>query len=511
MELQLKQQVLSVQALALDCSLEQSVEGDVLLPDYCPDIQRVLCCQLRCLPGESRAEGQRLSISGELRATVLYLSESGALRGVDYKQPFQRQVESRLPLRDPLVQLSCRVSYLNCRAVSSRRLELRGAVTLNLRAVSGGREQLLSEGSGNGLQLRRQDLERDCCLCWGENSLSVKEELDLAGRPPVGQLLWSQAQARLTDQKLLPGKLLCKVELCVSLLYQPLSKEEDTAPQQLSYNIPLSLIVPVEGSQEDCGCSVELELCGWDLQPRSDANGEQTILAVEAQVRAKALVHGPCQLSLVRDAYSTRCAAKLEEKELSFLSFVRPVQETQRLRENLSCSGSPKALLAQWCQPGELRCASGSQGLQLTGSVELFALVQLEEGGLELCQKTLPIEQSLPQEGEGQFLLLMPRLCCNDLEGRLSGGSVELRGSVELSGCLYSLELCRAVADLSLDESQPKQRARDWALGVYYADQGESVWDIGKSYNTSVQAIMDENGLDQDCLPQRTMLLIPMV
>ena len=110
MELQLKQQVLSVQGLALDCSLEQSVEGDVLLPDYCPDIQRVLCCQLRCLPGESRAEGQRLSISGELRATVLYLSESGALRGVEYKQPFQRQVESRLPLREPLVQLSCRVS-----------------------------------------------------------------------------------------------------------------------------------------------------------------------------------------------------------------------------------------------------------------------------------------------------------------------------------------------------------------------------------------------------------------
>jgi hypothetical protein len=48
------------------------------------------------------------------------------------------------------------------------------------------------------------------------------------------------------------------------------------------------------------------------------------------------------------------------------------------------------------------------------------------------------------------------------------------------------------------------------ALCIYYADPGESVWNIAKQYHSDLTAVMEENGLDQDILPQRTMLLIPL-
>ena len=59
-------------------------------------------------------------------------------------------------------------------------------------------------------------------------------------------------------------------------------------------------------------------------------------------------------------------------------------------------------------------------------------------------------------------------------------------------------------------EKRQKKRREDSALCIYYADQQESVWDIAKKYNSSVAAVMEENGLDHDILSQRTMLLIPM-
>ena len=56
-----------------------------------------------------------------------------------------------------------------------------------------------------------------------------------------------------------------------------------------------------------------------------------------------------------------------------------------------------------------------------------------------------------------------------------------------------------------------KERDLSYALKIYYADEGEGVWDIAKRYNTSVEAIMEENELEGEVLEQRGMLLIPIV
>ena len=65
-------------------------------------------------------------------------------------------------------------------------------------------------------------------------------------------------------------------------------------------------------------------------------------------------------------------------------------------------------------------------------------------------------------------------------------------------------------ADLHLDspfESLPEEKA---ALKIYFANGGESLWEIAKSCHTSVEAVMEENGLQSDVLPYDAMLLVPL-
>ena len=44
----------------------------------------------------------------------------------------------------------------------------------------------------------------------------------------------------------------------------------------------------------------------------------------------------------------------------------------------------------------------------------------------------------------------------------------------------------------------------------YFAGGGESLWEIAKSCHTSMEAVMEENGLAADVLPEDTMLLVPL-
>lgn len=511
MELQIRKQNLSINEMVFDSQCEQPLECDLVLPDYCPDIQRILHCDVTCHIRDSHAEAQRLTLEGELRLNILYVSDSGMLRGIDHKQSFVRQLDSKKELRQPMVEVQCKQDYLNCRAISSRRLEVRGALTLRVRAINCAQNELLHDAEGAGIQLKKQSVEMDSCIGGSESAFTLREELDLGNEPPIAQILSSRAQAVVTDCKLLSGRIITKGELHLQLLYLPLTSNEKDAPRELSYTLPVSQVVNADGADEQSHCCVRYQLCGWELQPKADMDGEMKQLSVEVQLKALAAVHVPQTAELVQDAYSTQYPLNFEEKNLSYLNFVRCLQESHRLREVLSVNGSVQSILSAWVSVKELQSNQNDEGILVSGSLALCVLYLDEENCPQLTQEVLKMEHSIPMSEGQKGLLFGLKLSPTSVEATLNAsGQPELRCQLLLEGSLYSTEHQSAISALSLDESSGKQCACDCALCIYYADAKESIWDIAKKYNSSVSGIMEENGLDHDILPQRTMLLIPM-
>lgn len=510
MELQIQKQTLSVNEIVFDSQTEQPVEADILLPDYCPDIQRILHCDLCCLIRSAHGEQQRITVEGELRLNILYVSDSGMIRGIDHKQPFTRHLDSKTALYDPMCEVHCKVDYVNCRAVSSRRLELRGAVTLRVRAINCARAELVSDCSGLGVQLKKSTVTLDGCLSAVENNFSVHEELELGNHQPVAQILSAKMKAILTDHKCISDKIVTKGELKLQLLYLPLSADEKEAPQELEYSIPISQIVNAGGAGEDSRCCVSLEISGWDIQPKPDLDGEMKVLSVDAQVRAFASVHQEQEITLVQDCYSTVCPMTFEEKQLSFLNFVSCLQESHRMKETLSAANNVQCILASWARVKDLQSRQSEEGILISGSLSLMALVLDCDGVPQVCEEVVNLEHTIPLSSQQRGLLFRMQLLPTSVEAVLNNGQPELRCQLQLSGCLYSVERQSGISSIRADESCRLSGREDCALCIYYADADESVWNIAKKYNSSVTAIMEENSLDHDILPQRTMLLIPM-
>ncbi len=67
------------------------------------------------------------------------------------------------------------------------------------------------------------------------------------------------------------------------------------------------------------------------------------------------------------------------------------------------------------------------------------------------------------------------------------------------------------ITAIKVDETREKTRENQSAMTIYYADAGENIWSIAKRYNTSISAVMEENGLEDEILPEKRIVLIPMV
>lgn len=514
MELNVTQQTVPMNEVVLDSFAEQSLECDIMLPDYCPDIMRILKCDVTCAVTSAQVSGERLAIEAVAAVSILYLSENNQMRCIDYKIPFTKTCDLKAQPQNPMADISCKVDYVNCRAVSSRRVEVRGAATLKILVVSCGEEKVVSDCTGMGVQLKKNIMDITECVAQASSPFTVKEELELGyGKPAVGSIISSKMFAVLTDYKVISGKIVTKGELRIQVMYYPVDEGEGCQPELMEYSLPISQIIDSANVDDECVCSVQYQVTSCEVQPKPDMDGDNRILCITADIAARANVHRRSQLVLSSDCYCTAYECSFKNKGVAFLSLLNMVQDTHTYKENVQLPGNIQSVLFGWSKVTDQNVKVAQGQIELTFQLENNLLVRDEEGMVQSYTNTTEIAHNIPLNGAScDQILFRPVITPVSTGYNISGSSqVELRSEILIQGCVYCVVHKSGICEIAVDETKEKPRDKSCALTIYYADQGESIWDIAKKYNTSINSVIEENALESDILQQRKMLLIPML
>lgn len=135
---------------------EQGVELDYILPDYYPDVFRLIRCDVCPVIADHSINGDRLSYELKCDITLLYCDEeSGAVQCITQKQTFSKSVELKKSPVAAEVILSPKTDHVNFRAVNKRRLDVRGAVSVKISVSSERNQEVISDAFGMNIQLKK--------------------------------------------------------------------------------------------------------------------------------------------------------------------------------------------------------------------------------------------------------------------------------------------------------------------------------------------------------------------
>ena len=509
MELNLSTQLVSVNEVVYDGTCEQPLECDVLLPDDCPDIQKILRCEVTPALLAATAAGGKLTIDGMAVAHLYYLDEAGCIRHAEYKIPYSKAVELRAAPACPNVTVSQGVDYFNCRAVSPRRLDMRGAVSICAKVTGQSEEQVVCGAGEGGLQFWRETAENVKLLPQAVRQLSVREELELGyGKPAVGGVIRCTASAVVSDYKVIAGKVVTKGEVAVRILYR--CEEDPKQLEVMEYTLPVSQIIDLDGVDEDCACEVWYDVCTVEAIPKPNAEGENRAFLLEVSANACANAVRRVELEAACDCYSTQYECKQTARPVTFLRLVDVVDEGCAYQEVLELPEGVESVVDLWCVAGTPAVRMDGDSAVVSGKLTVCMLVREGEGEIAYYDQAREYSQRVPAREAADGILFTPRVCAGAAAFSLSGrDKLEVRCTVRVQGCLYSQYRKKVLCDVALDETRPKTR-RDNVLYLYYASEKEPVWEIAKRYNTSVEAIQAGNQLEDSVLAGKTMLLIPM-
>ena len=208
----------------LDTSAEQPIDLDFSLPDYCPDIQKILKCQIYPTITEQTIS-DRLDVEGEVLVKLLYLdSGKKAVRCCEYASPFSTSIALKKAPENPssvVTYLNTKVDYVNCRAVSPRKLDIHGAFSIQARAVSTVMQSIVSSIEEEDIQQKGSKVTLSRVSSRTQQSFTVNEVLELGqGKPEAEAIVRTDASALVEDVKVVADKLIVKGEaLILSLIH----------------------------------------------------------------------------------------------------------------------------------------------------------------------------------------------------------------------------------------------------------------------------------------------------
>lgn len=493
-----------------DNAAEQGIDCDISLPDYCPDVVRILKCSLQNSITDSKISGDRATADGNAKIRIIYSDEHNGIYCYEQDYPFSKYAELPSPFDNAVLDTRIKTDYVNCRAVSKRRIDVHGVVSIRFKVSGKKNDSFVSDACGDGIQLKRKGFDvADTVAC--EMKIFQLSEVESVGehKPGVGKILNVCAAPVLSESKLIKGKILIKGELAVKVLY--CSDEGENEACEADFSLPFNEIIESENVTDECTPDASVCVRQITAEQKTDNEGEFRYININAELAACVTACRQKSIRVITDAYSTETEIDAQYKQTDFVFPGKCVRDDFMLRESLDLSSlSPQKLFAVIAEKPECKCSFTADKMKITGKIPVGLIVNDSQGMPIFCEREANIDYSCPVESVSDGSFCEPRVEMTGYSCTLGGdGKADFKAELNIAATVMSTRRERVITSLKADETADKKK-RNPSLTVYFCSGSESVWDIARQYNTTVDDIMQENNLKADYLENKTMLLIPI-
>lgn len=490
---------IELQERALELTGETGAENEVVLPDYYPEIQRILHSDASVTVRSRTARGEKYTAEGAVEFRILYLGENGQVAAVRQQVPFGYTFDGRgTDLSESWLHATS--DFVSVRALSPNKLHMKATVKLTLTVRRKTDVALIAADDAD-----KEYLEHTVSVCrmldTVEKPLRLSDEIDVGSLPGIRDILQYDITFAQSEYKLLSSKVIVKAEMLMRVAYT----DETGRIVSLEQRVPVSQIADTRELTDDTVCHFTFDVTESRLTARENADGDAKLIAYDLEVTVTTRLYRNEERTVVSDAFSTRCETECTVTE-GMLESVQPVHgsfteklrmETDRVEEVSAVTAEPQILNYAFDPEKKM--------LILSGTWRCTALCRDTDHDVICVEKTTPFSVEFPLSDGVRAVRCDCRTAVTGLRFTSDGNGIEAQVDYVCDGVLFLSTSCPILREIK--DGAPRE-SHHAGLILYYAEKGENLWDIAKKYTCSRAVICRTNGLECDALDENKMLII---
>lgn len=489
-----------------EAAYEERLQQDIALPDYCADIKKILRCSV--IPGIHTVSlsGEKATAKGTGIIRVLYLAEGDKADAFEKSFDLTSGVSLKDVPADGAVTARATVDFVNCRATSQRKLSISAGVTTVFSCFGGVGEEYAVRGELE-VETKTESLTAENYLGCFEKTFDMNETVVLnTEHKPIGKIACCTYRCEPGQSKLSSGKLLVRGELVTEVCY--ICDGGDGGIDTLTHKMPVSQIIDVRDMPDSAACKVQLKVNQLLCTVKADSSGSNRMLEISARVSAFAEATEKKEIEVITDCYCRDYETEESFETPALRCHLREIVEGCQARGEVELPTAAKEICFAKCLDVTQNVKFSADGARGDCSA-LVMLVYKDESGIPCCcEKNIDFDFSYSiakkcDDAYGSFVI-EPMSVSAALNG---SGRAEIVLDYNISGKIFCSFDKRVLKALTVCKDKPKKE-KGAALTLYFAQSGERLWDIAREHNTTVDIIMQENGLNRDFVEENSMLMI---
>lgn len=482
---------------------ECRLETEVYLPDYLPDVQKLLRCEIIPRVASRDMLAGRITVEGEAEIRVFYKSaEDGMSCAVTLKE-FSHTFAVSEPDADYDISTETSASVSSVRASGPRRIAVKADVVTSLIAAKNSVLQVAESVSG-GVEARKERVVAISNAESAEREIRVTEELELPETlPDISALLFADATAVVNEATASKGRCVIKGDLKL----KPVGVTADGKLVDAEFRFPISQIIDIPNLDEEYVCDAEFQVVSVYAEAEHDPEGKNRIVDCEIVINAILHAYKSSEYEIITDVYSSSHELSVEFAEAKYLTCYDFYRDSKNVKGRIETDDAIGSVVDVSASPKIMRVSASDGCLKAEGVVNADMVYNTEGDGIYAKKAEIPFEFSFPYNCEYQ-LRCETEPSVVSVSYNISGeNAVDLRCDVALKASVCAERRLRAVSEIA--ESGEKAYCERCPVTLYFAETGESAWEIAKKYGASFSGVLTENELEGDLIAAPKMLIIP--
>ena len=511
-----------------------TLDDDYNVPDYRPDIVKVLKEKGELHFDEAKAAAGAAWLKGRLVFRVLYRSdqENGKISCLKGEIPFQEKLNMDGVQEYDVIQASGEIEDLTIGVIHSRKISVRAVILLKTEEPREKEDELcVGIEADDGCEKRYRNTNILQLLCMKRDQCRQKSEITLpSSKPNVQEILWKSLEIRYLDTKMGQDGVKLSGEVLISVLYQ--EEEETDRVQWYEMVIPLDCGVECDaGTEADIIYKVKARPASMELEVKPDYDGEERVLVLELVMNLDIRVWKEQEISMLEDVYSLKkeiipvCTGVTlhhisvkNDSQCRLTEQMELAESQEKILQICSCEGTVHLESTELTEQGvraegilvtELLYITTDDQMPIGSAGEIYPFEQL----IEIPQQTARTECNKPEELEA---LERKNKLQTELDCRISQLSavmldqdhVEIKAVIGLDLLAFEQEQIDNITDTREEPLDMEQLQKRPGLVGYIAKDGDSFWSIAKENHTTVEDILRDNHRTDENLCRGEKILI---
>ena len=462
-----------------ETTVTNEISCEYTLPDYLPEIRRLLYVTHTILPPAKYVGGSNAELDGTVDYQALYVGSDGEL----YIAPVSCEYDLNVPLEKVsefdlnegvTVFVTSNAENVNVRVSGPRRLSMKMRMRSRIRAYGKmpyGERRIGDVSEESVYKLNKMSVCAELVSALSD-VLTLSEEI--SGMGDDVRVIGADGKVHVDEATFSGSGVNARGNVMLKLLCSNGDGRVETIARKLPFDTEIDAEIPV-GEEKHC------RVCGTVSEISINVGEGKLICDVNALLEAQIGVNRP--ISYTSDVYSTEKESVCEYADHEIPVMLRAINGnfSQSERIPLSALSVPEgANVVDVCASVAFdNCESSGGRYVLTGQSR-YVLVCEKDGEYSACEVNLPIR--FETEGAGKLNIADTSADVISCRARVGGENLELDSEISVAATFLGTENISALKSVEFSEPVSKNSGE---LILCYPAPDDTAWSVAKRYSVS--------------------------